>query len=70
MLALHYEMVGACPLNWSAGRKQNEALLDLLDIPRGELVIMLIGLGTLPETLNVAVSPRRPLSDVLIERHG
>ncbi|SCZ71986.1 Nitroreductase [Epibacterium ulvae] len=67
LLALHAKGLGTIPLNWSAGRSQNKKLLNLLNIPDTDLVIMMIGIGQMPEHFEVAASPRRGLSDLMVE---
>lgn len=64
--ALHAVGIGSCCLNWSADPEQDRHLRKLAGIPDHEAVIMVIAIGHLPETLNVAQSVRKPLSDVLI----
>lgn len=65
LLALHHLGLGACPLNWSAGRAKDRQLRTLLGIPDKELVVMLVGAGHLRDEFIVAASPRRPLDEVL-----
>lgn len=67
LLALHSKGLGTIPLNWSAGRARNKRLLEMLDIPDTDLVIMMIGVGLLPDSFEVAASPRRGLSDLMFE---
>ncbi|NVK21498.1 MAG: nitroreductase family protein [Kangiellaceae bacterium] len=67
LLALHHRGLGTCPLNWSADRTKNEKLISLLSLPKTDLIIMMIGVGQLPEEFHVAASPRREISDLLIE---
>ncbi|WP_299938806.1 nitroreductase family protein [uncultured Pelagimonas sp.] len=67
LLALHQQGLATCPLNWSAGRKQNQKLLELLGLPPTDLIIMMIGTGQMPESFKVAASPRRGLDDLMIE---
>jgi len=64
-LAFHAAGYGTCCLNWSKGPADDRLLRASAPVADAEQVIMLIALGTLPERLNVAASPRRPLEDVL-----
>jgi nitroreductase len=63
--ALHGLGLGACMLNWSQTMEQDQAMRRAFNIPDHEAVITMIGAGQLPETLRVAVSPRRDCADVL-----
>lgn len=65
MYALHYLGLGCCPLNWSAARAKDRRLRHLLDIPDNELVIVLLGVGNLKPSFDVASSPRRAKAEVI-----
>lgn len=64
MYALHYKGLATCPLNWSSGRKKDQRLRKLLAIPEEHVVIMLMAVGHHKEEYNIAVSPRRSVTDV------
>lgn len=66
--AFHMLGYGSCMLAWSQSPQRERQLRQSLKIPESEVVIMMIAIGNLPESLDVACSQRRPLSDVLIER--
>ena len=61
MYALHYQGLGACPLNWSADVRKDRRLKKMADIPDWMNIIMLIGVGHLPDSLRVARSARKDL---------
>lgn len=63
--ALHSLGIGSCCLNWSVEPDVDQAFRRVSGIPPDHAVIMLLAIGHLPDTLRVAQSPRRPLSDVL-----
>lgn len=65
MYAVHYLGLGCCPLNWSASRAKDRRLRHLLGIPDNELVILLLGVGNLKPSFEVASSPRRARGDVI-----
>lgn len=67
LLALHSKGLGTIPLNWSADRRKNAKLLRILDLPQNDLIIMMIGVGQIPESFEVAASPRRGLDELLNE---
>jgi nitroreductase len=56
--ALHFNKIGACPLNWSAGVKETKAIKKLLNIPKNEIVTLVISCGYLPDQFKIALSPR------------
>jgi len=58
LYALHFKKIVACPLNWSASVTSTKKLKALLDIPKNELVTLMISCGRAPETFKVAMSPR------------
>jgi nitroreductase len=58
LYGLAYVGLGACPLNWSADRKQDKKLREMLDLPEDEVVIMLVGVGDLRDEYRVATSAR------------
>lgn len=66
-LAFHDLGYGSCCLNWSKERGDDRKLHALTGIAMQEQVIMMIAVGTLPESFNVAYSARRPLEDVLVQ---
>jgi len=63
--ALHALGHGTCMLAWSQERDRNRQAKADLSIPDSETIIMMIAVGRLPETLSVARSWRRPVSDIL-----
>jgi len=62
--ALHAQGLGTCMLNWSVENEKDKALRRLVDIPDHEVVIMMMGIGHLPDELDVARSRRLDLEDV------
>lgn len=64
-LAFHSLGFGTCCLNWSKEADDDLAIRKVSHIAQEEQVIMLIAIGTLPETFKVAYSKRRALTDVL-----
>jgi nitroreductase len=68
-LAFHSMGLGTCCLAWSKERKTDLTLRSTVKLPVGEQVIMLMAVGTLPDTFRVAVSARRDLRDVLSFDH-
>lgn len=65
ILALHEQGLGTCCLNWSVGPEVDAAFKRDAGLPRDELVVMLVAVGTLPPVFTVAHSPRRPLGELL-----
>lgn len=64
--ALHALHIGACMLNWSVEPGRDKAMRRRFGIGDHYAVITMIGAGYVPETFNVAMSPRRDISDVVM----
>jgi nitroreductase len=64
--ALHSLGLGTCFLNWSVPLEIDQALRKVIPIEDSESVITYIAIGKLPEEFAVAMSPRRPVGDVLV----
>lgn len=64
--AIHYYGYGSCILNWSvdsiADRKLRRLCPTVLD---RESVVVLVAVGPVPETFDVASSPRKSISEIL-----
>jgi len=67
LYALHALGLGACPLAWSMRPAQDREMRKALGIPDSEAVIMMISVGHLPDSLQVAKSHRMPIEHVLVE---
>lgn len=67
LYALHAQGLGACPLAWSMRADKDRAMRAALNIPDSEAVIMMISVGNLPETLQVAKSHRMPIDHFMVE---
>lgn len=65
LYALHYVGLGACCLNWSVEEREDQRLRHLAKVRDSEVILMLIGVGNLPETFKVAASPRKKLDEIL-----
>lgn len=59
--ALHAEGLGAITLNWSQEKERDRQLRKLLDLGDNELVVTMIGFGSLPDRFSVPIAERRPL---------
>ncbi|MEO0514846.1 MAG: nitroreductase [Planctomycetota bacterium] len=68
LYALHAQGLGACPLNCSNEWRQDLSMRKAADIPGEDSIIMLISVGHLPESFQVANSKRKPLDEVLHKR--
>lgn len=66
--ALHAQGYGVCMLNWSMNADQDRRLREDFAIPDTHLVIMMMAVGTLPDELRLAVSPRRHVSEYAFSR--
>ena len=63
--ALHAEGLGTCMLNWSVSREVDRDLRRTIGLDDSQLVIVMIGFGRLPESLNVCRSQRQPVETAL-----
>jgi len=63
--ALHYNKVAHCILNWSVGEISDRALHKLVGIPECERIAAIIACGGMPEEVDIAASPRKPLDHIL-----
>ena len=68
-LTLHDLGYGSCCLNWSKMPSEDKAMHKLAGIPDSEQIIVLLAVGTLPETFSVAHS-YRPDVDQVLALHG
>ncbi len=66
--ALHSLGLGTCCLNLSIENDTADALHTVAQIPSYESLIMMIAVGHLPASLNVACSFRKDLSEILVPR--
>ncbi|QTC91480.1 nitroreductase family protein [Brevundimonas goettingensis] len=64
ILGLHREGLATCCLNWSKPGAVDKKLKQRLNIPRDRSIIFLLAVGHYPETVEVAQSAKRPLSDM------
>jgi len=68
LLALTDAGVASCALNWSTSPAEDRRIHDLLDMAPSEVVVMLIAVGAPPDTCDVPVSSRRPITEILRRR--
>jgi len=55
LYALHFNMVGACLLNWAVTESNDKKLRELLKIPENEQIVVLIACGYLPDEFKIAL---------------
>jgi len=65
LMALHDLGYGACMLNWCVSGAIDRKLRDITKIGESEIVVMFMAVGVLPEFFKVALSQRRPISEVV-----
>lgn len=63
--ALYHNEVAHCILNWSVIPKHDLLLHKLLKIPPSEVVIAIVSCGESPAVVEVAMSPRKRISEIL-----
>ena len=64
LYALSYHQVGACALNWCTETNRDLQLRDIVPIKDSEEVLMVIAVGSLPDSFRVAKSPRKNMCEV------
>jgi len=62
--ALHAQGLGTCMLNWSVEKSVDSRLREVAGVADHEAVIMMMGIGLLPDEFEVARSKRAALEDV------
>lgn len=63
--ALHYHRIAHCILNWYAMPKDDKVLRKYVGIPDQENIVSFIVCGKVPECFKVAVSPRKPVEQII-----
>jgi nitroreductase len=63
--SLHAARLGTCPLNWSEDCEHDQVFRNEFTIPDNEVIITLIGVGHIPDTIEVAASPTPTADGVL-----
>jgi nitroreductase len=58
--------LGACPLNWCTDGKTDDLLKKALNISENKVITMMISVGHLPKSLEVAVSKRKKGRSLII----
>jgi len=62
---LHYVGLGAITLNWCVNKKQDLSYRKFAGIKDCETLLLVIGIGNLPETMKVPKSERREVSEII-----
>jgi len=62
--ALHFYKIGACSLNWSVSDDKDIKLRKIIEIPKNEVVLMIIACGYLPDNFTIASSPRKKAEEI------
>ncbi|RHW39555.1 nitroreductase [Lysinibacillus yapensis] len=65
LYAIHYVGLGSCPLNWSVVKGEDKELRRVTGIKESENIIMIIGVGHLPDQFKVGVSERKTIEEVI-----
>ena len=64
--ALHYYGLGSCILNWSVAPMKDCKARELLSLSASETIVSLLAVGELPKTVQICPSPRKSLTEILI----
>ncbi len=68
--ALHFNRIAACSLNWSVDNERDEKIRQLLNVPKNEVVLLVISCGYPPENIKIASSPRKKAAEITTEHVG
>lgn len=68
MLSLHYYGIGSCALQNSETIEKDKNLRSILNLPSNERVIMFLAVGHYKEEFDYAVSKRKNIGEVYIEK--
>ena len=66
--ALHYCNVAHCVLNWSRSADDDDAARSIIGnhLKKSETIVALLSCGIAPDEFDVAMSPRKELTEVLV----
>lgn len=64
LYALHSVGLGTCPLVWCATPSSTKKVKERTNIPNHERIIMLVGVGNIPDKFEIAQSKRCPIEGV------
>lgn len=67
LYALTYLGIGSCSLNWCAEPHRDKELKKLINANDCENIIMIVGIGHMPDVFKVAKSPRRDIKDIMVK---
>lgn len=65
LYSLHFNKVGAIPLVWLNSKKRDKELREMTGIPYGEIPAIIIGVGSVSDSIICAISPRLETSQIL-----
>lgn len=65
LYALHFNEIGACPLNCNLSVKNDIKLRKLCGIKESEVFVLMISCGIVPESFKIALSKRFSIDDIL-----
>ena len=63
--AIHYLDLGAVTLNWCVNKQRDKDYRKFSEISDSENIILMIGIGHIPETLTVPKSERKELKEII-----
>ena len=64
LYSLHYHQIGACVLNSYLTPKDEKKIKSLINIPKSEVLVMIILIGEIPSKFKIAYSVRQEYSKV------
>ncbi|MDD5458726.1 MAG: nitroreductase family protein [Phycisphaerae bacterium] len=65
LYALHYYGLGACALNWCVTKTEDVKLRKAINIQESHTILMMIGVGNLPEKVKLCRSQRKHYEDLI-----
>jgi nitroreductase len=62
--ALHFFKVGSCLLNWASSKKEDKLLRHILNIPKNEVIVLIMAVGIISKQNNIPISTRRETNSI------
>jgi nitroreductase len=65
--ALHYKGIGSCIINWCPNGSRDKKLRSISNIKPSHEILLMIGIGNIPDKITVAASSRISIDEVIVQ---